>query len=187
MNLKYYPTYYITNYHPAMRQGNYNEALEMVDMLLDKANVLPLRDEYLLQKAKILQHLGRWEEATKAYAIYIDEGDRSQRQTLAERLSYLRNSFEFERTMNEKRAAEHELMLFTVASAALLVALIVAIWAMVVLRKKNRHLVRLLRNNDNQHRQDSSTDANNDSSDTNDDATNADTAFEKIDLHCLEV
>ena len=177
--IKFYPTYYITNYHLAMRQGNYNEALEMVDMLLDKANVLPLRGEYLLQKAKILQHLGRWEEATKAYAIYIDEGDRSQRQTLAERLSYLRNSFEFERTMNEKRAAEHELMLFTVASAALLVALIVAIWAMVVLRKKNRHLVRLLRNNDNQHRQDSSADANDDSSDTNDDATNADAAFEK--------
>ena len=43
--IKYYPTYYITNYHLAMRQGNYNEALEMVDMLLDKANVLPVRDE----------------------------------------------------------------------------------------------------------------------------------------------
>lgn len=150
---RYYSTYFIMRYHIAVKEGRYADALATVEMLLEEnSQILPLRDDYLLQRAQLQQRMGQWEKATRSYATYIDVCDRNQRQRLAESLNLMRTQFEFKRAVDEKRAAEHDLMLYTVACGAMAVALVVTVWTMIVLRRKNRHLVRLLRNGDH-HRQ----------------------------------
>ena len=144
--MSYYAPYYIIRCHLDMREGNNARALATVDSLLAIGpEVRPLTSQYLLMRAQLLGRLGRMGESAAAYDRYIKVSDRIDRLMMAERMEQLRAHFEYYKAVSDRKAAEHDRILMVLAVAVLGALLVVVIWAMAVLRRKNRHLVRLLR------------------------------------------
>lgn len=133
-----------------MREGRYGRALETVDSLLAIGpEVRPLTSRYLLMRAQLLNKLGRAKESADAYDTYLKESDRIDRLLTAERIEQLRAHYEYDKAVADRKAAEHDRILMVFALAVLTAMFVVVVWAMTVLRRKNRHLVRLLRGNHN--------------------------------------
>ena len=149
-SMSYYAPYYIIRTNLDMREGRYGRALETVDSLLAAGpEVRPLTSRYLLMRAQLLNKLGRAKESADAYDTYLKESDRIDRLLTAERIEQLRAHYEYDKAVADRKAAEHDRILMVFALAVLTAMLVVVVWAMTVLRRKNRHLVRLLRGNHN--------------------------------------
>ena len=165
-SMSYYAPYYIIRSNLDMREGRYGRALETVDSLLAAGpEVRPLTSRYLLMRAQLLNKLGRAKESADAYDTYLKESDRIDRLLTAERIEQLRAHYEYDKAVADRKAAEHDRILMVFALAVLTAMLVVVVWAMTVLRRKNRHLVRLLRGRHNDYtgevafQQDVTTDA----------------------------
>lgn len=149
-SMSYYAPYYIIRTNLDMREGRYGRALETVDSLLAIGpEVRPLTSRYLLMRAQLLNKLGRAKESADAYDTYLKESDRIDRLLTAERIEQLRAHYEYDKAVADRKAAEHDRILMVFALAVLTAMFVVVVWAMTVLRRKNRHLVRLLRGNHN--------------------------------------
>ena len=146
VSMSYYATYYIMCYELDIRARRYASALRTVDSLLAVGpEVRPLRSQYLLSRAELLNRLGRPQASADAYALYLEQSDRIDRLLTAERMEQLRAHYEYDKAVADRKAAEHDRLLMVFATVVMLALLCVVAWATVVLRRKNRHLVRLLR------------------------------------------
>lgn len=145
-SMSYYATYYIMCYTLDTRARRYASALRTVDSLLAVGPVVrPLRSQYLLSRAELLNKLGRPQASADAYALYLEQSDRIDRLLTAERMEQLRAHYEYDKAVADRKSAEHDRLLMVFATVVMLALLCVVVWATVVLRRKNRHLVRLLR------------------------------------------
>lgn len=146
---KTYVTYYTMENSMLMAEGKYEQCLAGIDSLRDAdIDILPFRNDLMLNRAKVLHKMGRGNEAAEAYSMYINMSDHIDRLVVATQMDLLHTKYKFERTENEKNIAQQSTTIATVVSIILLAMLCTLAWFTVKFRQKNRHLVRLLKEQD---------------------------------------
>ena len=143
---RYYASYYIMRNHVYLQRKQYAEALAGTDTLLNLGfDILPLRPDFLHQRAVALKHLGRGTEAAEAYEAYIAENNHSDALIQTTRIELMRDRFRIEQAQAEQAHAEHDRnMLFIVCGILLSAAAVMGgLWWR--LRRQNRRLVAVLR------------------------------------------
>ena len=142
---RWYITYYIALRDVLGAEHRYAESLSVIDTLIAYGyDILPMRMQFLKDKAVALHKLQRGMEASDAYKRYIDESDRNDRIVVAAEMDLLRSKYQYEKTVSEKKRAENEALAAVLVAAVLMIMLAGLIVMTMSLRQKNRHLVRNL-------------------------------------------
>lgn len=137
-----YVEYYVARMQLALLDGRHDEALPLLDELIDMhlSDYKPIAAQFLYQKGMSLAQVGRFEESARALMAYIELTEQVNRMSLAEQLGELSARYEVEKLQHERDNMERRLIIVIAICVALAVIFTLVVVSRKRLRRKNKTL-----------------------------------------------